>query len=179
MRTAVKRVGYADYVKAPADGRRHEIIGGEWYVAPAPGIPHQNAALNLAVILKQHATANKLGRVIISPVDVLLSKADIVQPDLIFVSSDRSSIVTEDNVKGAPDLVIEILSPSTAAIDRGVKRELYERSGVKEYWLVDPATRSIEVHEFSSPRRTSVHTGERSFESALLPGLHVRPKDVF
>ena len=138
MATTVRKLTYADYEKIPADGFRHEIIGGEEFMTPAPNLDHQAVLLSIAALLRAHATAQKLGRVYIAPTDVVLSKHDIVEPDVIFVSERRSSILTLKNIQGAPDLVIEVLSPSTQAEDRGPKLALYESSGVAEYWIVDP-----------------------------------------
>ncbi len=177
--TKVKRMNYADYAAIPADDKRHEIIEGEWYMTPAPELAHQRVSRNLQVLLHLHVVEHRLGEVLDAPVDVVLSEHTVVQPDLLFVSAERASILTVKNVRGAPDLVVEILSPSTAAIDRGEKRAVYEGAGVREYWIVDPAASSFELHEFSSPRRTRVYTGDQSFESALLPGLTVRLADVF
>lgn len=177
--TAVTRLTYADYAKIPADGKRHEIIEGEWYMTPAPEIAHQRVSRKLERVLDDHVTRKQLGEVFDAPIDVVLSESDVVQPDLIFISSEHKAMVTEKNVQGAPDLVIEILSPSTAAIDRGHKLALYERAGVREYWIADPATQIVEIHEFASPRRTRVYSGTQSFESSLLPGLSIRLSEIF
>lgn len=178
-KTAIRRMTYADYAKIPADGGRHEVINGEWYMTPAPEVTHQRVSRKLERLLDEHVTAKLLGEVFNAPIDVILSDSDIVQPDLIFIVSQRKAIITDKNIQGAPDLVIEILSPSTAAIDRGRKLELYERAGVREYWIADPAAQIIEIHEFASPRRTRVYAGTQSFDSALLPGLSIRLPDIF
>lgn len=178
-KSTVKKMTYADYVKIPADGKRHEIIEGGWYMTPAPNVPHQRVSQNLGSILHDHAKRNRLGDVFSAPIDVVLSDEDIVQPDLVFVSISRAAAVKHENIQGAPDLVVEILSPSTAPIDRGEKRQLYERAGIREYWIVDPASQNVEVHEFASPRRIRIYTGGQSFDSALLPGLTIRLADLF
>jgi Uma2 family endonuclease len=178
-KAAVKRMTYADYVLIPPDGKRHEIIEGEWYMTPAPEVPHQRISRNLGHLLHEHVDRNRLGEVLYAPVDVLLSDEDVVEPDLIFISSARAAIVTQKNIQGAPDLVVEILSPSTASIDRNEKRRLYERGGLKEYWIVDVVNQTVEIHEFGSPRRTRIYTSGQSFDSALLPGLTVRLADLF
>jgi len=148
----VKKMTYEDYARIPADGKRHEIIEGEWYMTPAPDVWHQRASRKLERILDEHVTRHKLGEVFYAPIDVVISQVDVVQPDIIFVSTARSAIVGDKNIQGAPDLAIEILSPSTQSIDRGEKRQLYERAGVLEYWMVDAAARTVEIHEFGSPR---------------------------
>ncbi len=177
--TAVRRMTYSDYARIPADGRRHEIIDGGWYMTPAPNTAHQLVSMRLSALLHMHVTKGKLGRVFHAPFDVVLSDTDVVQPDIVFVSTARSQIVTEANAKGAPDLVVEILSPSTAAIDRLQKLALYERYGVREYWLIDPTSKTAEIHEFASPRRTRVYDGAQSFDCVLLPGLTVGLGEIF
>lgn len=177
--TTYKKMTYEDYARIPADGNRHEIIEGEWYTTPAPGVWHQRGSRDLGHVLHEHVKRDRLGEVFHAPIDVLLSDEDIVQPDIIFISNSRSSIITDKNIQGAPELVVEILSPSTQAIDRGVKQRLYERAGVREYWIVDTAAKTVEIHEFSSPRRTRVHQHPQTFESALFPGLTIRLAEVF
>jgi Uma2 family endonuclease len=179
MATTVRKLTYADYEKIPADGFRHEIIGGEEFMTPAPNIGHQKVVGKLFRLVGDFVEARKLGQTFVAPTDVLLSKHDIVEPDIVFVSEKRTSILTENNIQGAPDLVIEVLSPSTQAEDRGPKLALYERSGVAEYWIVDPASKTVEIREFGATRRTRVYKEGQSFESALLPGLTVRLADVF
>jgi|SRR5579862_3426195 len=179
MATTVKKLTYADYEKIPADGFRHEIIGGEEFMTPAPNLDHQTVVVNLTAILRDYTLAKKLGRVFVAPTDVLLSKHDIVEPDVIFVSEKRLSILTEKNIQGAPDLVIEVLSPSTQAEDRGPKLALYERSGVAEYWIADPTSKTVEIREFGTTRRTRVYKEGQAFESVLLAGLSVKLADVF
>jgi Uma2 family endonuclease len=178
-RANAKKMTYADYALIPADGKRHEIIEGAWYMTPAPEVPHQRVSRKIEALLDAHVTRHRLGEVFDAPIDVVIADEDVVQPDIIFVSTARAEIVTQKNVRGAPDLVVEILSVSTAAIDRGEKRRLYERAGVREYWIVDPAAQSVEIHEFASPRRTRVYTNGQSFESALLPGLTVKLAEIF
>lgn len=179
MDTTARKMTYADYVKIPADGHRHEIIEGEWFMTPAPNLNHQGIVGNVHLTVGTHVVLHKLGRVFVAPTDVVLSEHDVVEPDIVFVSKDRLSILTEPNIQGAPDLVIEVLSPSTAALDRGRKLALYERAGVKECWLVDPSARVIEIHEMGSPRRTRIYKEGQTFESALLPGLILEVSAIF
>jgi|SRR5882672_1158250 len=179
MATTVKKLTYSDYVNFPADGFRHEIIEGEEFMTPAPEVPHQRVVSQLVGLLNGHSRKHRLGDVFPAPIDVVLAPEDIVQPDVIFISASHAGRITQKNIQGAPDLVIEVLSPSTASVDRGRKLALYERSGVVEYWIADPVTGTMEIHEFGSPRRTRVYKDDQSFETAVLPGLGVRLADIF
>lgn len=134
---------YADYLETP-EGERYELLDGELIALSTPGIAHQDSSLNLSVELSVLRRRAGIGRVFAAPVDVVLSDTDVVQPDLVFVSNERAGIITDANIRGAPDLVIEILSPSTEERDRVFKRALYARHGVREYWLVDTRRKTIE-----------------------------------
>ena len=137
-----RKFTYEDYVKTP-EGERYELLDGELIMAAVPNMAHQSTQSNLGgefYILVRDAD---LGWVYFSPTDVYLSDTDVVQPDLIFISKSRSHIRTGKNIRGAPDLVVEILSPSTSANDWGYKRDLYAKYGVKEYWLVDPYAKQV------------------------------------
>ena len=114
-------------------------------MSPSPKEGHQRIDMELGAPLHVFVKTGGLGRVYSAPFDVVLSDTDVVQPDLIFVSTERDHIITEDNIKGAPDLLIEVHTPSTSHIDKGYKRALYERHGVREYWLVDPAAKNVTV----------------------------------
>ena len=123
---------------------------------------------------------NRLGEVLIAPFDVVLSQENVVQPDILFVSNERSGIITEANISGAPDLVVEILSPSTADRDRGLNLELYTRFGVREYWIVDPVESTIRVISLESaggPSATTFSSGTVS--SPLIPGLSIALDEIF
>ena len=135
---------YADYCRTP-DDERYELLDGELIVAPAPNSAHQRVDAKLGWRLAQFVEQWGLGQVFFAPYDVVLSETDVVQPDLLFISNERSYIITPANARGAPDLAVEILSPSTAERDRTFKRALYARYGVSEYWLVDPDTRTVTV----------------------------------
>src|SRR5829696_4755988 len=137
------RLTYTDYLLFPEDGRRHEILDGEHYVTAAPFLRHQALVVELAAALHPFIRSNKLGRLFVAPADVVLSRHDIVQPDLVFISTERLHILTERNIQGAPDLVIEILSESTRRTDGGVKLATYERFGVRECWLADPGRKTV------------------------------------
>jgi len=136
---------YEDYLLFPDDGKRHEIIDGDHYVTPAPRTNHQKTSANLTVALASFVKRRGIGLVLAAPSDVILSDENVVQPDLLFVSTARDGIVTEDNIRGAPDLVIEIISETTRKKDEVTKRKLYERFGVQEYWGVDPELETVKI----------------------------------
>jgi Uma2 family endonuclease len=179
MQSTRLRFTYRDYLLLP-EGDRRELIEGDFYVVPAPSIWHQTIAANLGMALRAFARGNRLGTVLWAPTDVVLSPESVVQPDILFISNERRGIITEDNVSGAPDLVVEILSPSTADRDRELKLTLYARYGVREYWIVDPEDSSVEVMALEeagveSARRYT--TGR--VESPVLPGLEIALAEIF
>jgi Uma2 family endonuclease len=149
------KLTYQEYRHFPEDGRRHELIDGEHHVAPAPGTGHQAASGRIFAQLFRAIEEAGLGRVFTAPSDVELSDVDIVQPDLVAVMRDRERIISPSRIIGAPDLVVEIVSPSTAARDRELKRLLYDRSGVPVYWLVDRDAQEVTVFE------ADAHSGGR------------------
>lgn len=179
MAHASRKLTYAYLESLPPDRHRHELIDGEELMTPSPRPNHQGAVGNLFALLKVHAETHRLGRVFVAPIDVVLSEHDVVVPDVLFVSAGRVGIVAEKNLQGAPDLVIEVLSPSTASWDRGAKLELYSRAGVRECWLVDPVEHTVEIRELGKPRRTRIYKEGQSFESELLPGLVLEVDSAF
>ena len=138
------KLTYRDYAKTPED-ERWELIDGDLIMSAAPNTEHQSIELEIAGPVWAFVKAGDLGRVFTSPIDVVLSDYDTVQPDMVFVSKARADIITRANIQGAPDLVVEILSPSTARRDWRDKFDLYERHGVPEYWMADPVARAIWV----------------------------------
>ena len=126
---------YQDYLNTSED-KRYELLDGDLFTIATPGELHQSVSAQLGWRLVQFASEDNSGRVYHAPFDVVLSDTDVVQPDLLFVSNERDHIITPENIQGAPDLVVEILSSSTATRDRTFKRTLYARHGVKEYWMV-------------------------------------------
>ena len=138
------KLGYAEYARIPDDGRRHEIIDGAHFVNPAPGTYHQTLSKRLQYQLYSQIELRGLGLIFSAPIDVQLSDHDIVQPDLLVILNARRSIVTPTKILGAPDLIVEILSPSNFDYDLNLKRRLYERREVPEYWIVDPVARAVQ-----------------------------------
>jgi Uma2 family endonuclease len=145
------RITWADAQLMPEDGKLYEAIDGELYVTPAPNLRHQWIATNLVAELHRLLVAPGHGWLFFAPVGVEFPDTEEgVQPDIVFISKDRRELLTKPGVSGPPDLVIEIGSASTANRDRSVKRKLYERQGVPQYWIVDPETDAVEVWDFAA-----------------------------
>jgi len=172
---------YDDYLSLPGDGKRYEIIDGDLSMTPAPSPEHQRVLGRLFRQLDEVVRRNQLGEVFISPIDIVLSMTNVVQPDLVFISEEQKHIVTKRNVVAPPDLVVEILSESTEKADRTMKKTLYERYGVKEYWIVDAESQQVEIHilkegKYVSPTTFSIND---TVKSSLLPGLSFRTSSLF
>jgi Uma2 family endonuclease len=171
---------YADYLLTP-DDVRYELINGELIMAPAPTTPHQRVSRNFGAVLWPFVRDNNLGEIFYAPTDVYLSDTNLVQPDILFISAARAHIITETNIQGAPDLVIEIASPSTQDDDRIVKRELYERFGALEYWMAYPLTQTVDALRLENGRFVDAgHVGRsETLTTPLLPGLRIDLSKVF
>jgi len=169
----------ADYLALP-DGVLAELIDGELYVTPAPSPGHQDVVGSLYVHMRAFVESSKLGRVFLSPIDVYLPSGDIVQPDLIVIDAQRTGII-QDAIRGVPDLAIEVLSPTRPERDRIVKKKLFAASGVGEYWIVDPASRAIEVFTLEGDEYVPAgwFTDASTVASPALPGLRVPLAEVF
>jgi len=174
---------YEDYLAFPEDGKRYEIIEGDCFMSPAPRTRHQQVSRNLLTILHTYLKRTKLGEVFDAPADVIFSDTNIVQPDLLVVLAARTSIITEKNIQGVPDLVIEILSETTRKMDEVVKKKLYERHGVLEYWIVDPELALVKIYRLTDGRYAKAE--ERAQErgetvtTVLLPGLDISLTELF
>ena len=177
----VVKFTYEDYRTAPAD-KRYELLGGDLLMVPAPNLRHQEVQFRLSQELGRFILDHELGKLFYAPCDVVLSDTDVVQPDLLFVSRGREHLLSGgENVRGAPDLVVEILSPATADRDRGYKRELYGKHGVTEYWLVDPIAETVSLHRQHGGVLAVIHTfgREQTLRSPLLAGLELHLNDIF
>lgn len=172
---------YDDYRHLPDDGKQYQIIGGELYMTPAPTPYHQEVSLTIAAALRKFVKEYHLGKVYAAPIDVVLSMTDIVQPDLVFVARERLNIITKKNIVEAPDLVIDILSEHTESIDRTKKMALYEKHGVKEYWIVNPDDKSIDLFVLKENvliLKTTV-SGTQNLSSHVLNGFTLTANNVF
>ena len=179
MSSATKTT-YENYLQLPEDSR-YEIIDGELYMVPAPVPYHQKVSRNLEYYLHQHVKENNLGEVFYAPCDVILSNTDVVQPDLFFISQARLSIIKETNIQGAPDLVVEILSPASEQRDRGKKQKLYAQNQIQEYWIVDTQTKSIEILQFTKSEyiRAAMFQENDTLRSDVFPNLTIPMLHVF
>ena len=174
--TSIK-LTYEDYLAIPDDGRRHEIIDGQYGVNPAPNLKHQLVSITLSSALYHHVKANRLGAVIASPFDVVLGEHDVVQPDIIYISQARMHLLTPTNLEGSPDLLVEILSMNRR-YDEHVKYRLYERAGIFEYWIVDPSAEQVRVFRLANRRYSPVDLGDH-LTTPLLPDFQLRVADLF
>lgn len=178
------KLTYEDYVQFPEDGKRHELIDGEHYVTPTPVRKHQAVAGNLFGLIWSYLQQRPIGRVFPAPFDVIFSDYDVVEPDLLYISNERAQhIETSPWVRGAPDLVVEIGSPSTRKRDETTKRRLYERFGVLEYWVVDPEIDTIKVFRRANDRYQRVAEllleNNDVLTTPLLPGVELRLVKIF
>ncbi len=181
MKVVRPRVSYSDLAQAPEDGRRYEIYDGEVFVIPSPLPRHQIVAMSILDLLRDHP-ATRSGTTIISPIDIVFSEYDVVQPDVVhFVEGRRDVVHLDEPIRARPDIAVEVLSPSTAATDRGKKTQMFARYGVPEYWLVDPVAERIQIYAFAAGSYTLEQAAGRNeiVQSALLPGLQVAAADLF
>ena len=174
------KLTYEDYRNTPED-ERYELLDGELLMTAAPNIAHQRIDTKLGAMLHRFVEERDLGEVFHAPTDVVLSDTDVVQPDILFVSEGRADIITADNVQGAPDLVVEILSPTTARRDWRVKLDLYSEYGVREYWLVDPETEIVWVllPNEGSLEVAAIHGEGDTLTSPTLEGFTLGLDEVF
>ena len=175
---------YEEFMSLPeGDPWRYELIDGEFFMTPSPTPRHQRISRKLLLVIGKFLETHPVGEVFDAPVDVVFSQKppQVVVPDLVYVSKERSDIVTEKNIQGVPDLLVEILSPTTAANDRRVKRTLYERFGVPEYWIVDPEAETVQVYRLSDGRYGICLEFRKkdALDSPLLPGLSIPLSEVF
>ncbi len=171
----------ADLDVLPQDqpGDRHEIIDGVVFVTPSPVPFHQSVSIEFSSELREVVRRGRLGRIYTAPIDVQFSERDRAVPDIAFVSRERLGIVGPVRIDGAPDLIVEILSPSTRRRDTTTKRALYERYGVREYWLIDPIARTVTVDVLRGGRYELLPQFDGVLRSAVLPGLAIEVAAVF
>ena len=173
------KLTYQDFILFPDNGKRHELIDGDHYMTPAPSVRHQAISRNIEYFFEKYFRKTKKGSIFDAPIDVYLSDYDIVEPDLIIISIKNSSIIEEKYIKGPPDIIIEILSPSTKKNDLSLKKHLYEKHGVKEYWIVNPFINEITQYVLKDKAYVLSGTFTRSITSQLFPELEIDLHEVF
>ncbi|MEK7805601.1 MAG: Uma2 family endonuclease [Planctomycetota bacterium] len=175
-----KKITYADYLKID-DNNRYEIFNGELLMVPAPSTDHQEISRNIGFLIWSFVKQKCLGKVFNAPVDVVFDDDEVFQPDIVFIKSENQHIIRKSAIKGIPDLIVEIVSPSSAFYDMVEKKEVYRKYGVKEYWLVFPDEKVIEIFilgkegyvEFCKSKKKGM------VKSNVLEGLEIDSKDVF
>lgn len=177
------KLTYEDYLYFPEDGRRHELVDGEHFATPAPIPKHQAVVLRLTFHLAGHVLKTGAGELFTGPIDVVLSEVDVVQPDLLFLSKERLDQISGTRIDGAPDLMVEVLSESTRKRDEIAKRHLYEKHGIREYWVVDPELETCKIYRrsgstFGDKIELSAEAGDR-LTTPLLPNWSLDLEDVF
>lgn len=177
-----KKWTYEDYLLLPDEhGERYEIIEGELFVNPAPFLRHQLIVGNFHLIFGPYVRKHRCGELYVAPVDVVLSEIDVVQPDLLYITNEHAAVMTEKNVQGTPDFVIEVLSQETGRRDEVLKLKRYEQFGVTEYWIADPKRNRIRVYLRSSGRlglALDAGIGD-TLASSFFPGLTIPVQEVF
>jgi len=178
------KLTYDDFMLFPDDGKRHELIDGEHYVTPSPSTKHQRISGSVHLLIASWLEIHPIGQVFYAPYDVVFSDVDVVEPDLLYLSNERAAeVLTPLHAKGVPELVVEIASKGTRKRDETIKRRLYERSGVSEYWVVDPALDVVRVYRraaegFGRAVELSREAGD-VLTTPLLPGLDLPLARIF
>ncbi len=181
LSTQARPITRHEYALIPFGAPNYQLIEGDLVLAPSPGTSHQDIAGKLYRLIGAFLDRHPLGRVFIAPLDVHFSDINIYQPDVFFIRQANRGIIEEHGIEGAPDLVIEILSKTTAKYDLGIKRGIYARTGVEELWIVDPAKRTLALYRLldNADTPTATYRAKQHFSSALLPGLTIALADIF
>ncbi len=180
-KTRKKGYTYEDYLTFPEDGWGYQIIEGELVVSPSPKTIHQDILLNFGYALKFHIKKTKSGYVYLAPFDVILDNQNIVQPDILYISNKNKNILTKDNVKGAPDFVVEILSQSNKQYDVINKKDVYQKFGVSEYWIIDPENKSVDVYSLDKKQFNPYQHKEKNgtVSSKILKTFSISLQEIF
>lgn len=174
----ITRYDYQQMLEGPP---YYQVVEGDLFMSPSPNLFHQAIAGTIYSLLSRFLEKKPLGQVFIAPLDVFLSDLNVYQPDVVFISKQRRSLLTPHGIEGAPDLVIEILSPGTARLDKGSKRKIYARTGVKELWLVEPESKVVQVFDLAvdTERPMATYNETSTLGSKVLPGLRIKARLVF
>ena len=179
MSSVVKHWTYDDLLALPEDNLRHEIIDGEHVVSPSPFTKHQLVVMNISGRLFVYLLQNPVGQVFTAPFDVIFAPDNVTEPDVLYISKERSSVLTEKNVQGAPDLVVEVISETGRRRDEVQKKSVYERFGVAEYWIADPKTDTIRIYRRGAYDAPVTLRGGDPLTSPLFPGLTIDVASLF
>lgn len=179
MKARKLQATYEHYLTLP-EGEIRDLIEGEFYARNSPSFVHQRTLARLGFRLWDHVERHGLGELLLGPIDVVLSDANVVQPDILFISNERRHIITEHNVAGAPDFVAEVLSPKTAPRDRQLKLKQYAKFGVREYWMVDPEQESVQIPGVGGARYDEISTYTTgTVSSDVVAGFEIELREVF
>jgi len=181
LKSPTALISAPDYFAMPEGPPYFQLVEGKLFMTPSPEFFHQSVAGNIYYWLRDHLRQRPLGKVAMAPSDVQLDFVNVHQPDVYFISNERLNILTKQGPVGAPDLVVEMLSRSTARLDKGPKLRVYARSGVKELWLVDKEKKEVAVYRFAESIQEPVATvrGRQKLTTPLLPGLKLALAEVF
>ena len=171
----------SDYEALPETGPRYQLVEGELIMTPAPDRYHQEISGRIEFLLRKYLEDHPIGKLYDAPFDVYLSETNVFQPDILFIAKKRLAILSRRGAEGAPNLVVEILSPRTAGIDTGAKKKMYAQSGAGELWIVDPETKQVQIYELKiDPEfpKAAYREGEQ-FSSPLFPGLEIDVAEIF
>ncbi len=178
-----RRLTVDDYLLMPDHGKLLQLIDGDFIMAPSPSLKHQEVSKNIELEFAKFLEKNSIGKILYAPIDYYVDKYDVVQPDLVYISKEKYRILFEKGIKNTPDLIIEIISKSTENIDKNLKKDLYWRAGVKEYWIVNIEEKSIEVFKINSEgyRLDKIYRNENKdkIKTDILPGLIINLEKVF
>ena len=181
MKSAATKMNYDQLCLLPEDRNRYELFDGELVMTPSPAARHQEIVGKLHVLLAIYVQNNSLGKVYVAPLDAIFDPYNVLQPDILYVSRERVPEIVKERIQGAPDVVVEVLSPSTFYNDLRRKMTVYSQFGVQEYWIVDPEMQTIELYTRQGDKlrsATKFSSGE-TFESPLLPGFRLAVNSIF
>ena len=176
-----ERVTAQDYRSLPQSGEQYQLIEGDLHMAPAPNRFHQDISRNILLSIANYLETHPVGIIYSAPFDVYLNDVNVFQPDLVFITRENFGVLTDAGVEGVPDLIVEILSPGTAKLDRNPKPRVYAESGVRELWLIDPEAGSVAVYylQKNALQPAAVYSAEDRFTSNFFPGLFFSTVDIF
>ncbi|HYG73558.1 MAG TPA: Uma2 family endonuclease [Planctomycetota bacterium] len=175
------RFTYEEYQALPETGPRYQLVDGDLIMSPAPSFRHQDILAELSFLLGSHVRSSGLGKLLFAPLDVILSDEDVFQPDIVYISNARRSIIVPEGLRGTPDLCVEILSPSNKNLDLKTKRLLYARFGLPELWIVDPDANTAQVFRLQEDPNQPIGTYSQNetLTSPSFPGFSLELAKVF